>query len=168
MSSWMSEDEFRRAGAGEVGIAINVPFLMEIKEDSDFRQLLTDVHHQINQSPLPTPRMATELLSTLRDQLETYFALEEFYGFVRKSTAANAMFTREAIELADEHSRLYLQFNEIVEKGEQILYQECSQKVTVSDLANQLDQFCQALADHEHKEMELMMKACNQDVGVGG
>lgn len=167
MSSWMSENDFREAGAEKVGIAINVPFLMEIKEDSDFRQLLSEVYQQINHSPAPTPRMATEMLSSLRDQLETYFALEEFYGFVKKSTSAHAMYTKEAGELAGEHAQLYMQFNDIIEQGEQIVYQECSQNVTVHDLADKLDQFCHALAQHEQKEMELMMKACNQDVGVG-
>jgi hypothetical protein len=163
----MSENEFRQAGAEQVGIAINVPFLMEIKEDSEFRQLLNEVYQQINLTPPPSPRMATEMLSTLRDQLETYFALEEFYGFVKKSTAAHAMYTKEAAELANEHAQLYLQFNDIIEQGEQIVYQECPQNVTVHDLAGKLDKFCHALAQHEQKEMELMMKACNQDVGVG-
>jgi hypothetical protein len=70
-------------------------------------------------------------------------------------------------ELAAEHSQLYLQFNEIVEVGEQIVYHECSGKVSVADLATLLDKFCYALAQHEQKEMELMMKTCNQDTGVG-
>jgi GTPase SAR1 family protein len=77
------------------------------------------------------------------------------------------MYTKEAGALADEHAQLYMQFNDIIEQGEQIVYQECSENVTVHDLASKLDKFCHALAQHEQKEMELMMKVCNQDVGVG-
>lgn len=167
MSTWMSETEFRQAGAGKAGIAINVPFLMEIKEDSEFRQLLNEVYQRINQSPAPAPRTAIEILGSLRDELETYFALEEFYGFVKNSVNADAMQSKLASELADEHSKLYLQFNDIIEIGEQIVYRECSPQVTVSDLAVLLDKFCHSLAQHEQKEMELMMKTCNQDTGVG-
>jgi replication fork clamp-binding protein CrfC len=163
----MSEKEFRQAGAQDLGVAINLPFLMEIKEDSEFRHLLNEVYRQINQVPPPNPRAATEMLSQLRDQLETYFALEEFYGFVNKVASPDPIHTRLAAELADEHQRLYLQFNDIVEIGEQIVYQECSSKVTVGDLSALLDKFCYALAQHEQKEMTLMMTTCNQETGVG-
>ncbi len=165
MSSWMSEKDFRQAGAAQAGIAINIPFLKEIKEDSEFRQLLNVVYQRINQSPAPSPREACELLSRLRDQLETYFALEEFYGFVKNATDTNPAMTKKAAELAEEHSRLYLQFVDIVETSEQIVYQECS--YSVSRLAEMLDLFCQALAQHEQNEMDLMMKSFNVDVGVG-
>jgi hypothetical protein len=163
----MSESEFRQAGAGKVGIAINVPFLMEIKEDSEFRQLLNQIYQRINQRPAPDPRTALEMLSSLRDQLETYFALEEFYGFVKNSVNADAMHSKLAQELADEHLSLYSQLNDIIEIGEQIVYRECPPQVTVNDVAELLDKFCYALAQHEQQEMELMMKTCNQDTGVG-
>ncbi len=167
MSTWMSEKEFRQAGAEEIGVTINVPFLKEIKQDSEFRQLLTAVYERLNALPSPTPRTATEMLAGLRDQLETYFALEEFYGYARNALETNPTLSRQAATLKAEHRELFLQFHKIVETSEQIVYHECSAKVTVKQLAEQLDSFCLALANHEQREMDLMMRKCNQDTGVG-
>jgi len=167
MSSWISEKDYRQGGGESAGIAINVPFLQEIKQDFEFRELLNEVSRRINSTPTPSPRETAELLASLRDQLETYFALEEFYGYFKNSHETNQTLSRQAEELKNQHSQLYLQFNEIVEKSEQILYQECSQQFTVKDLAEMMEVFCNALAQHEHGEMDLMMRSCNQDIGVG-
>lgn len=167
MSSWISEQEFRQGGGQSAGIAINVPFLQEIKQDFEFRQLLNEVQRRINDPQSPSPREASELLASLRDQLETYFALEEFYGYFKYSQDQIPTFSRQAEKLKEEHSKLYLQFNQIVDASEQILYQECSKKLTVKQLGEMMGEFCKALAQHEEDEMELMMQICNQDIGVG-
>ena len=60
-----------------------------------------------------------------------------------------------------------MQFNDLVETSEQIVYHECSPEITVKQLAAKLDHFCMKLADHEQNEMELMMRMCNEDIGVG-
>lgn len=167
MSSWLSEQEFRHGGGQSAGIAINVPFLQEIKQDFEFRQLLNEVYHRINAQESPSPREASELLASLRDQLETYFALEEFYGYFKHSQENMPTFAKQAEKLKDEHSKLYLQFNQIVDASEQILYQEGSKKLTIKQLGEMMEEFCKALAQHEEDEMELMMRICNQDIGVG-
>ena len=169
MSVWMSEREFRQGGAEAVGVTINVPFLQEIKQDFEFRQLLSKVYHQLNMEDGEklSPRRAAELLSDLRDELETYFALEEFYGYFDRSAETNPSVSKKACDLRSEHEKLYLQFNDLVETSEQIVYHECSPDVTVKQLAAQLDKFCVALADHEQNEMELMMRMVNEDIGVG-
>jgi hypothetical protein len=167
MSVWMSEKDFRAGGAEAMGVTINVPFLQEIKQDSEFRQTLTSVYHQLNSEIPTTPRVAAELLSELRDQLETYLTLEEFYGYFRNSAVTNPSVSRKATELKSDHEQLFLQFNQIVETSEQIVYHECSPTTTVKQLAEQLDVFCQTFAEHEDQEMALMMQMCNQDIGVG-
>ncbi len=169
MSVWMSETEFRQGGAAAVGVTINVPFLQEIKQDFEFRQLLNNVYHQLNtrDGEKIGPRRASELLSDLRDELETYFALEEFYGYFERSAEINPSVSKQAGSLRSEHEKLYLQFNDLVETSEQIVYHECSPDITVQQLAEKLDEFCRALADHEQNEMELMMRMCNEDIGVG-
>lgn len=167
MSVWMSEKEFRQGGAEAVGVTINVAFLQEIKEDFGFRRMLNEVYQKLNSEEKIQPRVASELLGDLRDELETYFALEEFYGYFEQSAAQNPAVSQRATTLRSDHEKLYLQFNEVVEKSEQIVYHECSEEFTVRDLAKELDQFCEALAEHEQSEMELMMRLVNEDIGVG-
>jgi len=167
MSVWLSEKEFRQSDPESLGVTINVAFLQEIKQDSEFRQTLNNVYAAMNAAESLSPRAASELLSGLRDQLETYFALEEFYGYFKNSAESNPTVSQAASSLRKDHERLYLQFTALVECSEQIVYHECSDDVTVKNLAVKLDEFCQALAKHEHDEMELMMRMCNEDIGVG-
>ena len=117
MSVWMSESEFRQGGAEAVGVTINVAFLQEIKQDFEFRQMLSKVYHQLNQpdGEKLSPRKASELLSDLRDELETYFALEEFYGYFDRSAETNPSVSQKASLLRSEHEQLYLQLDELVE-----------------------------------------------------
>ena len=167
MTVWMSEKEFRQGGAEAVGVTINVAFLQEIKEDFGFRKMLNDVYQTLHRGEKVHPRIASEMLSGLRDELETYFALEEFYGYFDQSAEQNPAVSKKAYHLRSDHEKLYLQFNDIVEKSEQIVYHECPEDFTVRELCSYLDQFCMALADHEQSEMELMMRLVNEDIGVG-
>ena len=169
MNTWMSEKELRQSGSEAKCLAINVPFLQEIKQDFEFRQLLTRVYRQLNGEGEPpvSPRMASEILSQLRDELETYFALEEFYGYFKHSAETNPSVCRESEALRREHEKLYLQFNQIVEMSEQIVYHECSTEIGIAELAEKLERFCETLARHEQDEMDLMMRMCNEDIGVG-
>ena len=182
MSTWFSETEFRHSGAlslgvhigvdGEAAVAedsvtLNVAFMSEIKEDFDFRETLNNVYFRLNDQPTISPRDAAKELATLRDQLETYFAMEEFYGYFQQSATTNHRVNRQADLLRSDHESLFLQLNELVDLAEQIVYGECSKKVTISDLTKELDSFCQALADHEQDEMGLMMRLHNEDIGVG-
>lgn len=182
MSIWFSETEFRRSGVlslgvhmgvdGEAEIAedqvtLNVAFMSEIKEDFDFRETLNTVYHRINGSQPISPRDAAKELAGLRDQLETYFAMEEFYGYFQQAATTNPGVNHKADLLRGDHESLFLQLNELVDLAEQIVYRECSKQVTIRDLAEQLDSFCEALADHEQDEMELMMRLHNEVFGVG-
>ena len=167
MSVWMSEKEFRQSDPGSIGVTINVAFLKEIKEDCGFREVLNSVYQQLNFEISLHPRKAAELLAGLRDELETYFALEEFFGYFEHSAVANPSVSQASTTLRNEHEKLYLQFNELVEMSEQIVYRECSPEITVKDLASRLDKFCVTMAEHEQAEMDLMMRLVNEEIGVG-
>jgi len=182
VSIWFSETEFRKSGVLSLGVhmdvdheatdaekrvTLNVAFMSEIKEDFDFRQTLNDVYHRLNEEPTISARDAAKELATLRDQLETYFAMEEFYGYFQQSAISNHGVNHQADVLRNDHESLFLQLSELVDLAEQIVYRECSSQITVRDLALQLDSFCQALADHEQDEMELMMRLHNEVIGVG-
>jgi iron-sulfur cluster repair protein YtfE (RIC family) len=163
----MSEQEFRQGGAEAIGVTINVAFLQEIKEDFEFRQLLNRVQEKMNSAELPKPREASEMLHELRDELETYFTLEECYGYFQQAAVSNPAVSIKAADLQSDHERLFLQFNAIVEMSEQIVYRECSDEITVANLSADLAAFCTKLTAHEQNEMELMMRMCNEDIGVG-
>tara|TARA_B110000495_G_scaffold101346_1_gene87545 strand:- start:1378 stop:1917 length:540 start_codon:yes stop_codon:yes gene_type:complete len=178
MSTWISETEFRQSGAEAAGITINVPFLREIKTDYEFRELLNNVYHEImHGAGNRTIRFASESgnfaqkvaerLSDLRDELETYFALEECYGYFQHSATQNPNVSRSASRLQQDHETLFLQLSEIIETTWQVVYRESSPQVEFQKIAESFDRFCENLAHHEQEEMELMMRLCNEDFGVG-
>ncbi len=167
MKSWITEKEYRQGGGESAGVAINVPFLQEIKQDFEFRQLLEQVFSLIKQQPPLAPRIVAESLATVRDQLETYFALEEFYGYFPMASVTNATRSNQVASLKAEHATLYLQFEQIVDTCQQIVYRECKPEITLAKVLSLLDQFRLDFINHEEQEMTLMMQICNQDVGVG-
>lgn len=170
MSVWLSEKEFRQSGAVSLGVTINVAFLNEIKNDFGFRSVLNDVYHQLkpdDPEKIASPRVAVELLNALRDEMETYFALEEFYGYFKQSAIRNPCVNQKATELQSEHQTLYLSLSELIETTEQIAYHEIGPETSIADIGNDFEKFCIALAHHEQSEMDLMMRLCNEDIGVG-
>ncbi len=183
MSVWLSETDFRRSGvlslgvhmevdqdiaAKEASVTLNVPFLNDIKEDFDFRETLNVTYGRLNASPAISAHEAATELAELRDQVETYFAMEEFYGYFQHAATTNPQVNCQAERLRTDHELLFNLLNNLVDLAEQIVYRECSRDITVTDLAIELDSFCQALADHEQDEMELMMRLHNEEFGVGG
>lgn len=167
MTTWLTEKEYRQSGAQSVGMTINVAFLEEIKSDFDFRSTLNEVYRQINQRPDASPQKIAVWLSDLRDQLETYFALEEFYGYFQQDEISNIGVSRKAAKKTAEHETLFLQLSEVIDLTEQIVYHECSHEVSIEHVRRDFDHFCQSLADHEQDEMELIMQMFNEDLGVG-
>ncbi len=179
MSTWMSEKEFRQSDAESAGVTINVAFLQEIKSDFGFRDLLNRVYQRLSpeglnsnhnsigiESKAVSPRQAAEMLGELRDELETYFALEEFYGYFQKSEIENPNVSLKAMDLQSEHETLFIQLSQIVDRTEQIVYQEPGSE-SLAEVAVELESFCIGLAQHEQSEMDLMMRLCNEDIGVG-
>jgi hypothetical protein len=114
-----------------------------------------------------SPRVAAEMLGELRDGLETYFALEEFYGYFEQSAVQNPCVSQKALGLQSEHEALFLKLNQIVEMVQQIVYHEAGPEITMDRVAEELESFCIQLAHHEQSEMDLMMRLCNEDFGVG-
>lgn len=169
--SWLSEKEYRQAGAEAIGVTINVAFLKEIKADYSFRDLLTDTYFRLSNPGADgwvKAHQAAELLSDLRDELETYFALEECYGYFNDAATSNPTVGLAADDLRREHTELFQQLDELVEWSLQIAYQEISgPENTIGHVFAGLENFCKRLAKHEQAEMDLMMRLCNEDIGVG-
>jgi len=171
MSTWLSEKEYQQSGAESAGVTINVAFLNEIKEDFGFRSLLNEVYRRLRPEdplqPLVSARVAADILSELRDELETYFALEEFYGYFGLATPDNPQVTQEAAKLKFGHEALFLELCSVVESAHQVVYREAAPAVTLDQIGQQFERFCINLAHHEQSEMDLMMRLCNEDIGVG-
>ncbi len=171
MSTWLSEKEYLQSGAESAGVTINVAFLSEIKEDFGFRDLLNEVYRRFEsefqtQTPLPA-QVATEILGDLLDALKTYFALEEFYGYFGLTTPENPNVSQEAAKLRSGHEKLFLELSAVVELANQLVYREAGPEVTLDYIGDQLERFCINLAEHEQSEMDLMMRLCNEEIGVG-
>ena len=171
MSTWLSEKEYQQSGAESAGVTINVAFLSEIKEDFGFRDLLKEVQGRLKPSaPLETTlsaQVAAQILSELRDELETYFALEEFYGYFGFAAAENPKISQEAAQLRTGHETLFLELSAVVDLAYQAVYRESIPEVTLDQIGDQFERFCINLAHHEESEMHLMMRLCNEDIGVG-
>jgi hypothetical protein len=167
MTTWLTEKEYRQSGALSVGMTINVAFLDEIKTDFNFRTTLNRVYQNINQRPDAPPQKIAQWLCDLRDQLETYFALEEFYGYFQQDEVTNIRVSRKAAKKTAEHETLFLQLTDVVDLAEQIVYHECADETALEQVRFKFHQFCQSLADHEVDEMELIMQLFNEDLGVG-
>ena len=170
MSTWLSEKEFRQSGAESAGVTINVAFLQEIKTDFGFRDLLNEVYSKLkphDPEERVAPNVAANLLCDLRDEMETYFALEEFYGYFGQSAISNPCVNKKAIDLRSEHETLFINLSDLIERTQQIVYHEAGPEATMQDVADGFEQLCMDLADHEQAEMDLMMRLCNEDIGVG-
>lgn len=168
--AWMTEAEYREAGAAAIGVTINAAFLNDIKTDFGFRELLNEVYAKLGDASEGklTAHQTAELLGDLRDELETYFALEEFYGYFTEAAIVNPNVSQSASSLRDDHEELFLELNEIVEQSLQIAYGEVVEsRLSMPMVFDQFEEFCIHLAQHEQAEMDLMMRLCNEDFGVG-
>ena len=167
MSVWLTESEFRQSGAASVGITINAAFLQEIKDDNvEFRALVTDTCCNMAQGELEATDVA-RWLGDLRDSLETYFALEEFYGYFSQAQVINPAVSHQASELRGEHNTLFTTLLSLIDLTEQIVYHENRDPEALKKIVSGFEHFVEQLAEHEEREMNLMMRLCNEDIGVG-
>ena len=168
MSTWLTESEFRQSGARATGVTINVAFLKDIKEDNiQFKEVLSRTAIELHDKESADPRTVVDVLVGLQDELETHFALEEFFGYFQNARLANPSIGRQAEAVRDEHQQLFLQLNKIVDLAEQVLYRENPHDSTMDLVIGKFDQFLDALENHESSETELMMRLCNEEIGVG-
>ena len=61
----------------------------------------------------------------------------------------------------------YLELCELIEMAESALYRESSIESVWPALTVGFHSFVQNFNEHEQAELELMMRLCNEDVGVG-
>ena len=125
MSTWLTESEFRQSGAAATGVTLNVAFLQEIKDDNvQFKQVLNETVDLVRQQPRVNPKKMVDSLIRFQDELETHFALEEFYGYFQNAPITNPSISPQANEIQNEHKLLFVHLQKTVELAEQVLLAE--------------------------------------------
>lgn len=167
--TWVSKQEYRQSSIGIVGLTLNPAFLREIKEDNiAFRDMLEQNLLLVSRRPLPLIRDLSDRLALLRDALESYFALEEFYGYFRHAHDLDPVVTNKANMLRTQHEKLFLQLNDIVDRSEQILYRESAPSLTTEKIAKDFVAFYHDLIAHEQAEIALLIDLNNREIGGSG
>jgi hypothetical protein len=167
MARFLTETELRQAGIRPDSLGLNRAFLIDIKEDHvEFRTLLAQLKTEFEPECNATPRHIAERLGLLRDALETYFALEEFYGCFQLAANRDATNASIVARLERQHRSLYRQLDNLVEAAEQIVYRE-TQAATTADVLQGFADFCDDLQAHEELEMDVISRQSVLQIGVG-
>jgi hypothetical protein len=105
-------------------------------------------------------------LCLLRDQLALHFALVEAFGYFEDPVEVAPRLGRQADQLRGEHKGLYLEFCELVDRGERMFYDEQHAALALW-LGPEFLEFDARLRSHEERENDLIMAAYDDDIGVG-
>lgn len=149
-------------------VTVNAAFLAEIKEvNQELWTLLTNLRHRCQRPIAPGHcRLLIDKLCTLRDQLALHFALEEAYGYFEDPIDVAPRLSRQADLLRGEHKGLYLDFCELVDRAERMLYDEQHAALALW-IGPEFLEFDVRLRSHEERENELIFAAYDDDIGVG-
>ena len=184
MNTWLTERELRDSKDERdlhdsqddnilwPGLTINVAFLQDIKTDSNLpdesigriKELLSQEMECTQIDPAP---LAKEL-NRLRDELETYFALEEFYGYFDQAKINRSRVSIRAETLKSQHVSIYLEVCELAELAESAQYQEIAMEQALPAIVAGFHSFVQSFQCHEQEEADLMLQLSNQDLGGSG
>jgi hypothetical protein len=166
MARFLTESELRESGVSSIIRGLNSAFLLDIKQDHvAFRELLHQVRAFLEARAIH-PRDLVDKLSRLRDELETYFSLEEFYGCFELASAGDSSVARLASRLRRQHREIYLQLDALVERAEQVLYQEAPES-DIPQIVEGFELFYEALRRHEGLELDVISQQPLLDLGVG-
>ncbi len=167
MSIW-TERELREDTAALRQLTLNVAFLADIKEDSVRpRELVQLIQVQLSEPRRIEFRKLADDLQRLRDELETHFALEEFYGYFESAVISHPGINARADRLRSQHEVIFLDLCELVELSEGVSYGETEPHRALAAIRAGFHSFVQSFSRHEEEEQELMMRLCSDDLGVG-
>jgi len=179
MGSWLTEQDLRDSRMDSTGwpsmdapsmtdLTLNVAFLNDIKLDTEQPQrIIGQLETSLSSSALVQPAELVSLLARLRDELEVYFSLEEFYGYFRSAKTSHSQVSQRAEHLRSQHETIFLDVCELVDLAESILYRESPSSQSLPAIVAGFRSLVQDFNNHEQQEEELMMKLCNDEIGVG-
>jgi hypothetical protein len=167
MSIW-TESELRQDEAALRQLTLNVAFLADIKQDSVRpRELVELIQARLGDAHHVDFRKLAEELESLRDELETHFALEEFYGYFESAAISHPGINARATWLRSQHETIFLDLCELVDLAEGLCYGEHRPERALEAIRAGFHSFVQQFNRHEEEEGELMMRMCTEDFGVG-
>ncbi len=149
-------------------VTVNAAFLQEIKEDNQHLQaLLRSLRDAFGpHGEFPDRFEVLSWLDELRDQLATHFALEEAYGYFEDPIQVSPRFATQAAALRDEHSSLFVQIRDLVDRADEKLRAE-DWLPGWNAVRNAFRRFDASFRRHEQQENELILQALDVDIGVG-
>lgn len=148
-------------------ITINAAFLKDIKDDN---RLLKSLFDQIE--PLTgRPEMAVNhwselvcLFGKLCDQLAFHFSLEEAYGYFDSAVDAAPQLSTTAEILRSQHPKLFERVRQLSESAAGL---KTTQEDQIENILASYREFSESFARHEEAELNLILDALDDDLGVG-
>ncbi len=168
----------RMATAGASDLPINPAFLQEIKQDNhDLKRIVDRLAVTTGSAAIAANHWdeLTRLWSELRDQLAMHFGLEEAYGYFDLIVDADRPLMAAAEELKSQHAELFEQVRHLVDatartsKGDPAVEGSVPEVTTAQEkLLRRYRRWLQDFKSHEEAELELILTAIDEDLGVGG
>ncbi len=147
---------------------INAAFFQEIKQDHLQLHELLDSLRKLVAHRQALPNHACELgdkLFSLCDQLAFHFSLEEAYGYFEDLVESTPHLHSQTGRLRMQHTKLFVMARDLADKA---AARHKGATTELMQLADQFNEFDDALKTHEAAELQLIMTAMNQDEGGGG
>lgn len=148
-------------------LTVNAAFLKDIKDDNqELKQLLDKIVPLTDPLPMAVNHWSelVALLGDLRDQLAMHFALEEAYGYFEDALVTAPQLTLAAHSLKRQHIKLFEQIVRLAEKAAELPADAESQ---IAKLLQQFKSFQLDFQTHEREELDLILQALEDDIGVG-
>lgn len=149
-------------------ITVNAAFFREIKDDNvEMQTLLETIKGLLSvHTSLQHRVLLVSLICDLRDQLAMHFALEEAYGYFSDPITVAPELSCFADLLRSEHATLYARISEIAEHAEYVVYDRTCKRLW-PQVIQQVATFCDHLLQHENREVDLIQRAYNDELGGG-
>ena len=147
---------------------INAAFFQEIKDDhQQLQEMLSNLRSLSAHRPaLPNHACAfADKLFSLCDQLALHFSLEEAYGYIEDIIESTPHLHVRTGLLRDEHTKLFVMVRDLADRAAS-RHKGATEELL--QLADQFDEFDNALKIHEAAEVKLILNAMNQDEGGSG
>lgn len=148
-------------------VTINAAFLQEIKEDHQHLKELLEQLRTLTEVPQVLSNHGQQfvnLLGSLCDQLAFHFTLEEAYGYFEEALDSKPHLESQAGLLKGQHAELFVLARDLADAAAQLDFSSDSK---AEKIARRFRVFDQALRDHESAELNLILAALEDDLGVG-
>jgi hemerythrin len=147
---------------------INAAFLKDIKDDNRELKRLFDAIAELTFHPQMAvnhwPELV-DLMDQLVDQTAMHFSLEEAYGYFDNAIEVAIELSEQAQNLRGQHVTL---FEELVQLDDSLVPSSENRLEKVQSWLTQYKQFQSRFRAHEEAELELVLSAIDDDLGVPG